>query len=796
MNPRLIIVALLLAGPAAAGPRTAAHGDPLPDGAIARFGTLRFRVGSEQARYSFALSPDGKFLAVESADGIRLWDTETGRVAKHLPWRTSQGDLPKFALAFSPDGKRLARMAGRVVAVWDLATAEEVFDVDFKEEGKFQWLGWLPGKARLVVINERGSRAYLLDAANGKVVRTHTLTATFRQLETTGRWLLGWTGADWHVVDAETGEARGTFEAATPSIGESFDVTPDGKEAIQLGADGVVRRFDFATGKKTAEVPAPDGWRENARGTHMILGPDGAVAYGTQGGAVYRFDRAAGKWLPPIDAPAGRLIPHPDGKRLLVLATDGLLRRYDLATRKELPEAEGFEGEVTALPSPAGDRLAITFGRGRTRLQVVDPAGKVQWADGPFDCASVAAWSPDGRRLAVTDRTVIHIRSADSGKRLGTLKVPEGFDELAGPIRFTTDGRLVAVLDGGARVAVFPPDGMGASGLLPGVTGAGDISPDGGRIVYADGQRGWRLFDTAAGKFLSDWTDPADAAGRPGFTTDGAYLITWELEPQREPWRSRDAVAVLRDPRTGESRKTIGLGVSPPFQWACSPDGLWLAVGDGPKGPLLFDLATGTALGSWAGHRDRITGIHFAGPGRIVTASADLTALLWDVRPTKPVAAPWEALAGDDPQRAWQAVWTLAADPRAPELLRTKITAASPPPADKVTQWIANLGADRFPVREAATKELQALGRVIEPDLIAARDRTRSEEVRTRIDGLLARMVRDRSRSEWVAARAVAALEAAGTPAAKKLLAEWAAGAPGAQLTTDAKAALGRLAGR
>jgi hypothetical protein len=50
-----------------------------------------------------------------------------------------------------------------------------------------------------------------------------------------------------------------------------------------------------------------------------------------------------------------------------------------------------------------------------------------------------------------------------------------------------------------------------------------------------------------------------------------------------------------------------------------------------------------------------------------------------------------------------------------------------------------------------------------------------------------------RTPEEWVQARAVLVLELAATDIARKLLAEWAAGAPGARLTMDAKAALGRL---
>jgi WD40 repeat protein len=113
------------------------HGDPLPPGAITRFGTTHYRVGWMRMRHSHALSPDGKTLAVEDRDGIALWDTDTGRLVRRLPWRTGQGVYPQFALRYSQDGKRLARLAGRVVAVWDLVTGRELFDIDYKSEGEF-----------------------------------------------------------------------------------------------------------------------------------------------------------------------------------------------------------------------------------------------------------------------------------------------------------------------------------------------------------------------------------------------------------------------------------------------------------------------------------------------------------------------------------------------------------------------------------------------------------------------------------------------------------------------------------
>src|SRR5438046_675574 len=78
---RSFLALLLFASLAFAGePKRDRHGDLLPEGAVARLGTIQAHPGA----YSIAFSPDGKSLMTVGPGSVRHWDTARGKITRTI----------------------------------------------------------------------------------------------------------------------------------------------------------------------------------------------------------------------------------------------------------------------------------------------------------------------------------------------------------------------------------------------------------------------------------------------------------------------------------------------------------------------------------------------------------------------------------------------------------------------------------------------------------------------------------------------------------------------------------------
>src|SRR5262245_37031605 len=118
---RLALAAIALASLAQEPKRADLAGDPLPEGALSRLGTRRWRTPGRV--WSLAFGKDGKTLLVGAGTSLLLWDLE-----KNERRRSFQGHRGVVgSIALLPDGARAMTAAGDgTMALWNLETGARI----------------------------------------------------------------------------------------------------------------------------------------------------------------------------------------------------------------------------------------------------------------------------------------------------------------------------------------------------------------------------------------------------------------------------------------------------------------------------------------------------------------------------------------------------------------------------------------------------------------------------------------------------------------------------------------------
>jgi WD40 repeat protein len=466
----------------------------------------------------------------------------------------------------------------------------------------------------------------------------------------------------------------------------------------------------------------------------------------------------------------------PDGKRL-ASASNREVIVWDLSAGKELFTYRITGTNVFGLAfSPDGKRLAVGISK---VVKVLDAAtGKEESAvTGAAHFLFRMAYSPDGKRLAASGGSPNNAGELcvwDTATGRGVLRLGHQTGAVLN-VAYSADGRRLATASGAT------------SGTRPGEVTVWEAA-DGREVVTLRGHTD-NVYGVA---FSPDGRHIASASGSRGTKRPGEVKV-WEV-------------------LTGQEALSLAGHTGPVFAVAYNPDGRLLATASGDRTVRLWEAATGREVLSLSGHTGVVYSAAFSPDGkRLASAGADRAVKVWDV-PAPCRAAPdpldkkqaracWDALRGDDARKAYRAVGRLAAAPKeSVPFLRERVRPAAPLSAEGqklLDRRLRDLDDDRFQVREQASAELARLGEAVLPAARKTLAENPSAEVRRRLGEIIDEVVRLAPSPDGRAAlRAVEALECAGTAEARGLLKELAAGLPGAGLTREASAALGRLTRR
>jgi RNA polymerase sigma factor (sigma-70 family) len=837
--------------------RVDALGDPLPEGVLARLGTVRFRAGD--VMHGLEFGPDGKTI-VGLSNGLRVFDTATGKLIHYLP--NEEGRFLTWG-TLSPDHKRIAAShfdsatGSGCIRVWEVATGKHLIDIGMEPRSG---VTFSPDGRRLVGFNtndgrreskEKQDEIEIWDAATGGKINSWKAghEAVSSAIFTKDGKTLITAGVDKAIRfwDPETGKELRKLEGNTPSIGY-ITLSPDEKRlaAVEQRDHGPntsprapvrhlpwhgenrIRVWNLETGKVLSELIGE--WRDQKPG-----------ARGFTGAAFLA-----------------------DGKQLVTSGADRFARLWDVDTGTELERFELNCSWGMAL-APDGRTFAAQVVNG-VHLFDLEARKDVR----PEIAAVPTVWrallSPDAKTIWTTGitRQVADIWDANTARREGRIAIAEGttWPNMAWFVGITRDGKTLVARDGDGhkiwqrQLDQDTPPRLAANLPQDLRLGAIALSPDGKALALGDyaGAK-LRLMNLATGQVVRELDGHEEGVRHAFFTPKGDKLIACCGNHSVLVWKTDDWTVARKIASLGESRVIPGQPVPVGGQqggiWyvaALSEDGRLLAYGTPAKHIALFDLETGRSLLkvdvseapqslafspdgrflAWTAYRE--TGIHlletwtgrertnlsghsatvytltfFPRARRLLSTSMDGTGLIWDllgVTPGDPLTendleVMWKTLGVEKADDAFAAIKRLVAHPSATvPFLAQRLAPLPSPDKKRLARLIADLGSDNFQTREQASKEFDEVG---EPAVAACREalnKQPSPENRKRLEAVVER----HDRPLPVAAgdklrilRAIEVLEHIGTTEARAVLSKLAAGAEGAMITREASASLDRL---
>jgi len=454
-----------------------------------------------------AWSPQGDQIVTAAADKTaRVWDATTGMVLHILGGHTG----PLTGVTWSPEGTQLATSSrDGAVRVWDLATGE-VLRLLSNHKGIVRSVAWSPNGRRLATAGEDGTV---------RVWRASTGIEEFVFRGATAVWHVVWApdsqrlaikGARVWVLDFFNEPSRRLYGN---DIGESRCAmwSPDGKY-ILTHSDATAWLWDVGREHSIQTF-------KNSRYFHQPWSPDGArIVTSDEEGPPRIWDVKTGKALIELQPPSSHAFIaawSPDGARIgASLAPNSQVAVWEAVTGEVLvvtPEIENGGLLYGPMWSPQGDYFATgaIYAGYDTPARVWDAATgqALMTLESHNGESTLANWSPDGQRLAITyedgaikiwDVSALYQTSDAAVSSSNLHKVPT---------TRATAGQMILTCSGHVGRAWWV-----------------SWSPNGKRLASGGADNTVRVWDATTGEELYQFQTPSQVLTL-DWSPDGKYLV-------------------------------------------------------------------------------------------------------------------------------------------------------------------------------------------------------------------------------------------------------------------------------
>ena len=624
---------------------------------FAAYQDLKERIvlkGHDGVLWSARLAPDGKRIVTASEDKTaRVWNAENGDQLAILRGHTEGVRVASF----SPDGRQvITGSTDKTARLWNAETGQQ--SAVLEHDGVVRSAAFSSDGRRVVTASD-DKTARIWDVQTGKQIAAltgHTARVRDAAFSPNGRYVL--TSSDDKTArlwDSKTGEPVHILEGHTQSVrGVAF--SPDGERAVTTSLDHSARVWSVETGKQSVILGHGDVV------TSAAFSPDGQrIVTASDDNTVPIWDAQMGERIVTL---SGRTAVYsPDG-RSIVTSDGDTARIWNADNGKLAMVLRGHRSRVTgAVFSPDG-RSVLTASDDKTaRLWSAGTETNTQMAVlvAHTGSAGRAVFSPDGRRaLTASDDNSVRLWDAEAGRQIATFTRAG-----SGMAAFSPDGRLVAIPDNNTVVVRDANTGEREDRIFQGHSAAVQsvaFSADGRRIVTASDDRTARVWDLQTGGQIAALTEHTAPVRSAVFSPDGLRVVSTQM-PQRSGnvtiVTSNDSVALLWDALSGRVILRFEGDMVQLYDATFSPDGKRIVTASGDNTARIWDAATGKPIAVLSGHSDSVLSAAFNSRGdKIVTASADETVRVWDAEAMTTIAvlkghsgAVWSAVFSPDGER-------------------------------------------------------------------------------------------------------------------------------------------------